>query len=302
MPNPFTIRIYVPEGDPEGIRIIDRLSSNGKFFVFPRNKWNELRERKEFLGAGIYILTGYSEQGTVTDAESLDILPTVYVGQADVVQRRIDQQLKDKDFWDKAIVYVSENKINSTHVKWLEYALIKKLNETKRSISDNGNSPSEPTISESERAEIQVLLTEIYQTVPLVGVTAFESSKIIVKKEAQLTDVKDTIVVPAQEEGFNRVFLGENSWFAIRISGGMLENIRYIAGYQTAPISAITHYAEVKSIEPYGEGGKYKVNFVGPAIKLDQKIENDLPKGGMQGPRYTSASKLLKTSKMSGLF
>ena len=41
----------------------------------------------------------------------------------------------------------------------------------------------------------------------------------------------DTIIVPAQKEGFEKVFLGENCWYAIRISGGMLQNIKRIAGY-----------------------------------------------------------------------
>ena len=41
-----------------------------------------------------------------------------------------------------------------------------------------------------------------------------------------------------------------------------MNDIKYIAAYQTAPISAVTHYAEVDSIEPYGDGGKYKLNFV----------------------------------------
>ena len=31
-------------------------------------------------------------------------------------------------------------------------------------------------------------------------------------------DELDTIIVPAREEGFNRVFLGENAWYAIKIS------------------------------------------------------------------------------------
>ena len=41
----------------------------------------------------------------------------------------------------------------------------------------------------------------------------------------------DTIIVPAQKEGFERVFLRENCWYAIRISGGMLEKIKWIAAY-----------------------------------------------------------------------
>src|SRR5437868_1242829 len=99
MNNPFTIRIFVPEGDPEGIRIIDRLSSTGIFYAFPRNKWPSIKHRPELKGAGIYILSGYS------DAE--DELPTVYVGQADTIVNRLEQHIKSKDYWDKAVVFVS---------------------------------------------------------------------------------------------------------------------------------------------------------------------------------------------------
>ena len=33
----------------------------------------------------------------------------------------------------------------------------------------------------------------------------------------------DTIVVPAREEGFNEVFLGEDCWYEIRISASMID-------------------------------------------------------------------------------
>jgi hypothetical protein len=295
MTNPFTIRIYVPEGDPDGLRIIDRQSSPSKFFAFPRNKWDQIKNRPELTGAGIYILSGYSKPE--------DELPTIYVGQADTIKNRIEQHLKSKDFWDKAVVFVSDNKINSTHAKWLEHKLIDRVFEAKRSIVENGNNPQEPTISEAEQAEMQVFLTEIYQTLPLVGLRAFEIPKAVIEQTTIKSDShKNTIVVPAQEEGFNRVFLGENSWYAIRISGGMLDDIKYIASYQSAPISAVTYYAEVKSIEPYGEEGKYKLIFTDKAKKLDKEIKNDLPTGSMQGPRYTNIDKLLKASKMTELF
>ena len=59
----------------------------------------------------------------------------------------------------------------------------------------------------------------------------------------------DTIIVPAHEEGFNEVFLGEDQWYAIRISAAMKDKIKFIAAYQVAPISAITHVAEVKEFQ-----------------------------------------------------
>lgn len=49
--DPFTIRIFVPDGDPEGIRTIDRMNWTGMGIVFPREKWIDARQRKEFDNA-----------------------------------------------------------------------------------------------------------------------------------------------------------------------------------------------------------------------------------------------------------
>ena len=82
MPDAFALRMFVPDGDPEGVRFIDRMNWTGLGIVFPRAKWPEVRNRAEFGRTGVYILTGYSEGD--------DELPTVYVGQADGVKGRID--------------------------------------------------------------------------------------------------------------------------------------------------------------------------------------------------------------------
>lgn len=116
-------------------------------------------------------------------------------------------------------------------------------------------------------------------------------------------DDRDTVVVPAQEEGFKEVFLGEYCWYYIRIGGGMLHKIKHIAAYRTAPVSAITHYARVERIEPYGDEGKYRLVFAEPAKPLGKPIPfADAPQGSMQGPRYTSLTKLLSAKRVSDLF
>ena len=80
----------------------------------------------------------------------------------------------------------------------------------------------------------------------------------------------DTIVVPAQEEGFLSEFINNNCWFAIRIRAEKIPNIKYIAAYQVAPVSAITYIAEVSKIEPYEDSGKYIIYF---KIKLKRSAK-----------------------------
>jgi hypothetical protein len=49
----------------------------------------------------------------------------------------------------------------------------------------------------------------------------------------------------------------------------MKERIKFIAAYQVAPISAVTHLAEIQDIKPYKDTGKYLINFKGPATEIE---------------------------------
>jgi hypothetical protein len=152
-------------------------------------------------------------------------------------------------------------------------------------------------------------LKELLQILPLVGLHAFETPRAVAAPHSMepsptnppQSNGPDTIIVPAQKEGFERVFLQENCWYAIRIAGGMLDKIKYIAAYQTIPISAVTHFAPVERIEPYGEDGKYKVIFSARAKPIKNIPFGDAATGAMQGPRYTSFSKLATAVQISDL-
>ena len=82
----------------------------------------------------------------------------------------------------------------------------------------------------------------------------------------------------------------------------MIPKIKYIAGYQSQPISAITHVAPVARIEPYGDSGKYKLIFSEPAKPIGPIPFADAPLGFMQGPRYTTYAKLQSAKKITDLF
>lgn len=290
MTDPYTIRIYVPDGDPEGIRIVDRMNWKGKGIVFPRSKWQEVRQRPEFGEAGVYILQGYREGADENEP------PTIYVGKAArEIRTRIEAHDKNKEFWDTGVIFVGE--LNAANVDWLEYALVDHAEKAKRCRLDNGTAPQESPLSEAERADTRAFLKEILQILPLLGIRSFEKPKAIAAHGAvaHMTGNKatrDTIIVPAREDGFKEVFLGEDCWYAIRISGGMLDKIHYIAAYQTAPVSQITHYAEVSRIEPYGDEGKFKVVFSGKAKPFGPIPYGSAPKGSMQGPRYANFEQL----------
>ena len=122
------------------------------------------------------------------------------------------------------------------------------------------------------------------------------------KKDVRVEEL-DTIVVPAQAEGFQSAFLDSNAWWSIRISSSMLNRIKYIAAYQVAPISAITHVADVAKIEKYKDTNKYIVHFKEPAreinpVQLDKKKKGTAP----QAPRYTTYDKLMKGKVLSDVF
>ncbi|MBP2655837.1 MAG: hypothetical protein H6Q73_3406 [Firmicutes bacterium] len=116
-------------------------------------------------------------------------------------------------------------------------------------------------------------------------------------------DELDTIVVPAQEEGFKEAFIGEKCWYSIRISASMINKIKYIAAYQVAPVSAITYAAEVARIEKYKDTGKYILYFKSQAKQIQKvSLSGQAKAKAPQSPRYTSYAKLLAANTLDDLW
>jgi len=83
----------------------------------------------------------------------------------------------------------------------------------------------------------------------------------------------------------------------------MIPRIKYIAAYQVAPVSAITHIAKVHKIDQWKDANKYVLLFeeaakeIGP-IQLVPKGKVKAP----QGPRYTSMNHLEDAKTLDDAF
>lgn len=113
----------------------------------------------------------------------------------------------------------------------------------------------------------------------------------------------DTIVVPALADGFEKVFLGQNRWYAVRIHPSMIPQLEHVAVYRTAPVSAITHYAPIRSIEPWENTGKMVINFAEPAKEIGPlKLTKNGRVKHLQGLRYTKFDRLKSATSLDEAF
>ncbi|MDP1677168.1 MAG: hypothetical protein Q8L88_09900 [Bacteroidota bacterium] len=195
--------------------------------------------------------------------------------------RNIDNYLDSavyKQF--KALVIIDEAKDELHNVLQKINANISVL-ELKSFISDNGEKIYHyDTLYENEEIELAE------------GPVKTRSNEDIIRMRERRSKC-DTIVVPAREDGFKAEFLKNNQWYAIRISAAMKDKIKYIAAYRVAPVSAITHVAEVDTIIPYQKTGKYLLKFKSPASEITPvklKDSNKKP----QGPIYVKYENLIR--------
>ncbi len=165
----FSVRIFIPSGKPEGMRIVEKSNWTGQGIVFPRALYPESRQRPELKRTGVYVLWGPGDAGQ---------LPRVYVGEGDGVLARIDQHARNKDFWTHAIVFTSKDQnLNKAHGQYLESRLVALATAAKRCELDNGNVPSLPALSEADAADAESFLADLLLCLPVVGVPFFESSR-----------------------------------------------------------------------------------------------------------------------------
>ncbi len=167
-PKPFSLRIFVADGDPDGLRVVERSNWVGKAIVFPRVLLPKIKQRTELGQTGVYLLLGPRENG---EGEML------YVGEGDPVRPRLESHYAQKDFWNRAVCFVAApGQLNKAHVQFLEANLVRLAHAAKRLPLDNANQPAEPSLSEADCADMQVFLENMLGMLPVLGIHAFEQT------------------------------------------------------------------------------------------------------------------------------
>ena len=98
-----TIQIFLPDGNPRGIKIAEVTNRTVQTILIPRNLLHDAKTRDEVNNVGLYFLFGEDEEKAK---------PEVYIGEAEDGFDRLKQHNKQKDFWQVAILVVTNNKQN----------------------------------------------------------------------------------------------------------------------------------------------------------------------------------------------
>ena len=198
-----TIKIFLVNGNPEGLRTAEISNWTGKAIAAPRTELKEFISRNELNSPGIYILVG---------VDSISGESVLYIGETESVSTRISEHTK-KDFWNTAIAFVSKDEnLTKAHIKYLESKLIEKAKTVNRCVLDN-SATSNSKLPESDISDMEVFLTNIYQLLPILGVNQFRTREERTQEEPQLLycKIKDLVATGKQSATGFVVFKGSQA-------------------------------------------------------------------------------------------
>jgi len=160
---PYSVRIFLQDGDADGVRIVSRSKWSGRGLVIPRASLADEQDRVELKAPGVYLLT---ETGVGADR------PTLYIGAADPVCDGLAQHATDDHFWSMAVIFTcKENSLDSAQFQSIAASLLQlALTADKAEISSKGGGTPVPLNAAAEN-----FLDHMLGLYPLFGVKAFGS-------------------------------------------------------------------------------------------------------------------------------
>jgi len=126
------IEITLHKGTPYSLKSVELSNWNGKIIVCPRDALNEVKNITEADHPAVYFLLGDENK--------------IYIGETDTLSNRLSHHGLKKDFWHEFVAFVAPN-LTKSEVRFLEYALVKKITEDGFADVQNTSVPKEPTVS-----------------------------------------------------------------------------------------------------------------------------------------------------------
>jgi Domain of unknown function (DUF4357) len=160
-----TIRLFLVDGSASGLLAAEVMNWSGKVLAAPRTQLGEILARPEAARTGVYLLVGNDPVDPSRER--------VYIGEADVLSKRIASHDKDedKDFFTRIVLIASADaNVTKAHARYLETRLIETVKGSNRAILDNGTGGSPVSLPESDRADMESFLEQVQLILPVIGV------------------------------------------------------------------------------------------------------------------------------------
>jgi hypothetical protein len=171
-----TIKIFLIDGDPNGRLSCELSNWTGKAYKIPRTKIKDCSDRPDLLTTGVYFLFG-------KDEENNDL---IYIGEAETILKRLNQHLNQKDFWHETIVIISKDEnLNKAHIKYLENRFYEIAKIANRYKIENSVIPTQSSISESDKAEMEEFIENVKMLVNTLGHKVFDEKRELKPKQKQ---------------------------------------------------------------------------------------------------------------------
>lgn len=147
-----TIQIFLPGGDPRGIRVAEITTRIVQLIEVPRSLLQDFLKMPESDQVALYFLFGEAEDGSEQK---------VYIGQTGDLRTRLTKHNKEKGFWERALVLISRtNSLTQTHALFLEWHCLQATRKAGRYVDENGNGGSKPHTP----APLEADCLEIFET------------------------------------------------------------------------------------------------------------------------------------------
>ncbi len=157
------LTILLPDGDPNGIKIIEVNGWVGKAIIIPRAKLKFIKDRPESNLPALYFLFGENMDETK---------PSVYIGETETCYQRLTNHESNKDFWNLAIIFIGS--LDKADVRYLENKAVEEAQSSGRYLMTNGNSRNENTLSEFKKSAADSYFESIKFVMAVLGYTLFE--------------------------------------------------------------------------------------------------------------------------------
>ena len=169
IPSAKTIQIYLPKGNPRGLRLAEMTTRTVRLIEIPRIHIDDFFAMPEANQVGLYFLVG--------DTDSID-KPLLCIGQTGDLKRRLNQH-HEKEFWTRAFVMLStNNSMTQTHALYMEHKAIATAIEVGRYQIKNGNTGNRPHTPDPLKADCEELFYTLDVLLSTLGQPIFETLSI----------------------------------------------------------------------------------------------------------------------------